>query len=239
MRTRYAMVCGLALCGTAGCGEGEVPIGEAGAAVATGEWAGYIENVQFQSGSDAIHMNVTGSQGDQIEGVVTFGAGSPPPVAVDPDVGYPTGAACGYQPGVTEGFAYTVLAGNMSVARLQFGIDARELWKTWCELQTSYEWGADGQLFSCLPPLGFGGDDNGCYLVDEQQNETPVDCCKKDMCLSGGSDVCQCHADGCTVELNGAAIHFDLTIDGDAAVGSVGGEAGIGGAGLIRMLRTP
>jgi hypothetical protein len=231
------MVCGLALCGTAGCGEGEVPIGEAGAAVAIGEWAGYIENVQFQSGSDAIHMNVTGSQGDQIEGVVTFGAGSPPPVAVDPDVGYPTGPACGYQPGVTEGFAYTVLAGNMSVARLEFGIDARELWKTWCELQTSYEWGADGP-FSCLPNASvIGGDENGCYLLDEQQNSTPVDCCKQTMCF--WDQVCECHLDGCGIELNGAAIRFDLTIDGDAAVGSVGGEAGIGGAGLIRMLRTP
>jgi len=218
-----------------GCNEGEVPIGEAGSAIAVGEWEGYIENVHFASGSDAIRMNITGGQADHIEGTVSFGSGAPPSPPTDPDVGYPEGLECGFS-GVNdnlpfEGFEHTVISGTMSSARLQFALELREVWRAWCELQTPIADAVNDGRYMCLPNANSGMlEDGTCHVA-----ETPVDCCKLQLCHSGSSG-CQCTVSGCTVPLVEEGVHFDLKIDGDNADGTV---VGLGEVGLVRLIRQP
>jgi len=242
MRVRTTGAALLVMVALLGCDEGEVPIGEAGAAIAVGEWEGYIENVHFASGSDAIRMNITGGQADQIEGIVSFGSGPPPPPPTDPDVSYPEGTKCGFHDArealPSEGFEHSLISGTMSSARLQFSLQLREVWRAWCELQTPIADTVNDGRYMCLPNSNSSSgvlEDGTCLLADDAGNETSVDCCKLTLCL-GGSSGCECTADSCTVPLVPEGVHFDLKVDGDTADGTV---VGLGDVGLVRLIRMP
>lgn len=77
-----------------------------------------------------------------VTGTVFFGNGPPLAPPTDPNVGYPPGyvgniAVVPTTVSPLEDFAFTVLGGTYTPPRLTLGIDTAELWKKWCELQTT------------------------------------------------------------------------------------------------------
>lgn len=179
-----------------------------------GAWEGYVENYMFPSGSDAVHLTITAANGAHVCGKVSFGTGTPPAPATDPNVGYPpsieesaarsagAGGSANFD-AASEAYPLTILNGQATSTRVQFQVDTKELWKGWCELQTPYlQSGAD---YGCIPASGWasaGG--NGCFL----NNGAPLDCAKAQLCSSA---ICTCTARGCTVSPQGD-VSFDLHV---------------------------
>jgi hypothetical protein len=178
-----------------------------------GVWDGYVENLAFASGSDAVHVTITAANDTEVCGHVAWGQGVPPPPPTDPNVGYPpsfvdasrNGGAAG-APGfeVAEGFPMTVLNGHATSARVQFQVAQKEFWRAWCEMQTPYPAQARGDLYLCVPNIGWTGVPNGCALSNGQ----PIDCAKLELC---NRQICACTASGCTVSPAGD-VNFDLHV---------------------------
>jgi hypothetical protein len=209
-----------------------------------GTWDGYIENYIFPSGSDAVHITVTAANDAHLCGKVTLGEPKILPPAVDPNVGYPpgffanggAGGASGYD-GAEEGFAMTILNGQSTSTRVQFQVDPMELWRAWCDLQTSYPYPPSGG-YECIPytvsaTLGTGGASsgtvgpNGCSLPNGQS----IDCGKFQLCAL---QTCTCSATGCSVNPQGN-IAFDLHVQ-DA--NSLSGSATVAGIHNVYLGRT-
>jgi hypothetical protein len=105
-------------------------------------------------------------------------------------------------------FAFTVLSGEcIDHQVLSLQVDPKEMWKTWCELQTPYEFestlsapdaGIESSATTCGPALGYGclplsGDLTGT-IAEAGTNTTctatlcsgdpfPVDCEKTELCM--------------------------------------------------------
>jgi hypothetical protein len=184
-------------------------------------WTGYLENFQFPSGSDAVKLSfATDPTGDVVVGTVTFGAGSPPPPATDPDAAYPPGATQIATTTVVEGFPYTIARGTLVGSRLRFTIWETEVWSGWCALQTQFP----GSTW-CLPNGGtYYEDTNGMcsYQSSPSAQTTPVNCTKLALCTSG---VCACESGGCTVTFYGS-VEFDMALSINGANGSITGQLG-------------
>jgi len=220
----------------AGCNEGEVPIGESGAAALVGAWRGYIENYQFPSGSDVITVTVQSGSGTEFGGVVTFGTGPmlSPPTA--PDVGYPPGIGAAGPVQSTrrafEGFEYTILDASLTDTRMRFGIANHELWKAWCELQTPFSQQPGSDSYGCLPNWGYMTGET-CSQPDPATGMVvPRDCGQLYLCEV--EMVCECTAQQCTVTVESPDVTFDLSVAGDRADGSV---VGIGDIHNVRLTR--
>jgi hypothetical protein len=187
--------------------------GDASPLGATQMWTGYLENFQFPSGSDVVRLSfATDPTGDVVVGTVTFGAGSPPPPATDPDTRYPPGPTQISTTTVVEGFPYTIARGTLTASRLRFTIWETEVWTMWCALQTpvpNSPW--------CLPNEGasIAGPDL-CYQTVQ------VNCDKLTLCLGG---VCACTGAGCVVSYFGG-VEFDMALSLNGADGSITGQLG-------------
>jgi hypothetical protein len=120
-----------------------------------------------------------------------------------------------------EGLPMTILDGRTTGPRLQFQTTVTELWKTWCELQTSYAYGADGAvLYSCAPYSGGYRYSQGFCVVDLPCGRSErVDCGRLTLCQPSGG-VCQCTASGCTADPTGDST-FDVRVVGTNIDGSV------------------
>jgi hypothetical protein len=207
---------------TSGCSNGQASLGNAPEVMepepeTTLVWDGYIENFQFTSGSDAIHVELDVSASPTVTGTVLFG-GAPllPPVS-DPDVGYPSGLDRDGPPGGLpyEGFQFTATDGDLTQDRLRFNVSRLEVWAGWCALQTPIlSEGADPPFYGCLIN-SYTWDDTGCI-----SGNAPIDCGKLYLCNL--SRTCECVDTGCTVE-SGEDLAFDLLLDQDQAHGSVTG----------------
>ncbi len=189
-----------------------------------GTWDGYIENLVWPSGSDALRVVIRAANASHVCGTVTFGQGTPPPPPTDPEVGYPPGYEQGgptptLQDALFEGFPMALLEGKATEFRLQFGATSRELWKSWCELQTSYV--TSTGLYNCLPEPSEEtfSPPSGCSEVTRDGTYLPLDCGKLALCLTL-YPVCTCSIDGCTVPPY-PEVRFDMRITGGAAQGSV------------------
>jgi hypothetical protein len=213
---------------------GSVPLGPAWI------YKGYIENFMFASGSDTVVMNLQFPADGTVTGNVYFGDGPPLVPPTNPEVGYPIGATQDAPGASVEGFAFTVLGGKDDSGRVTLQIDPREMFKKWCELQTSYPFynpttpAADGGAvggglvgYGCLPNDGFATSSTGaCSLSPADGGVVPVDCGKLRLCLQDRS-TCDCTATACTVDLVTSTTHtFDMQQTGDALSGS---EVGIPG----------
>ena len=156
-----------------------------------GQWVGRIENYQFPSGSNLVHLFIEGADDKSFCGSVTFGVGPLPPPATNPDVGYPPGVdiqllhSTPAWHGPYEGFNYRLSQATVSGNDIRYTIYTREAWKSWCVLQASYP---ENRYFRCMPN-GIGemsreaGADGGaeCALVDSS-NRTVIDCDKLILC---------------------------------------------------------
>jgi hypothetical protein len=194
-----------------------------------GVWEGYIENLKFASGSDAIRVAVTSATSAQACGKVTLGKGTPPAPATDPDIAYPPGyKPIGADPDDaffsidrTEGSPLSMVAGTAEATRFKFGADWYELWQSWCALQTPIP-AMGGASFGCLGAEGGAISDQGCFArVGDQM--VPLDCGKYLLCST--SNKCTCTMTSCRVERI-ARWAFDLRITGDQAAGSVKTDLG-------------
>ncbi len=208
----------------------------------SGTYVGYIESFSFPDGSDAVSMTLVFAGDGTVTGSITFGDGPPLPPPTDPDVGYPPGLvttpgmALPFEPPV-EGFAFTALQASYAAPRVRAQLDPREVWKQWCQLQTTiypqYNGDSDGgcgalEGYGCLPNAGFGGledagPDGGCGWYSCQQPWTPIDCGKEALCLPNGSP-CTCTATSCTVVVGTTgAVSFDMQLASGHLDGSVTG----------------
>jgi hypothetical protein len=71
--------------------------------------------------------------------------------------------------------------------------------------------------WGCLPNVGGGFDENGCYL-GTPANRQPVNCDKWSLCMMGG--VCTC--DACACRNTDGAWTVDLARNGDRLDGTMG-----------------
>lgn len=190
----------------------------------TGTWKGYVENHQFEDGSDALKMTLA-SVTASVSGQVTLGDSPPLPPPSDPNVGYPPGVSGGGPGGwqkVYPGFAYSLLEASFDGQRLQAKIALAEPFKQWCELQTSYVDEVNPGMYACLPNWGGAGSNGACFQENPKTGQkVSVDCGKFELCALGGSP-CKCSASGCTAELT-AGIKFDIVLAPPKADGSVAG----------------
>jgi hypothetical protein len=192
-----------------------------------GSWTGYVENYQFDSGSDVIKLVLSVDAG-RLGGKVTYGVGTPPPPATDPNTGYPTSVFEFGRPYYWEGFAYSIVAGTYGSHRLRFNVDSLELWSGWCALQPAP---TDGST-TCLPQSSSVtvGQDN-CSFTKLDGTTVPVDCGKIALCfgMMPGAGVCNCSPAGCVA---GSPYNpdgdtaFDVFIAAGTASGSVSGSFG-------------
>ena len=213
-----------------------------------GRWEGYVENQRYVSGSDALLLVISGANESALCGSVTFGMGTPPAPATDPDAAYPPAQfpynilAVGKEPGRYEGFPFTLVDGKVTLPVVQFRMTVNEIWKGWCELQTPYPWEDAGSpdAFSCMPneEVQFT-EGQGCWFRLPDGGQLPIACGKTALC--GGQKSCSCTAAGCKgrtiqAELEHGDLQFDLNLDGNALDGNYAGGAGRGN---VRFTRAP
>lgn len=192
-----------------------------------GTWVGYAENYEFSPGSDAIRIVFD----SESSGYVVLGAGTAPPPATDPNIGYPPNFDIWGPPHHYPGFRYTLQKVSVSSERVRFSISLGELWREWCALQTPRQHGPD--RYGCLPNLGYRGGhaDAGCAQLDDRgQNPIPVDCGKLHLCTHG--QVCVCNAKECVANSSGS-VPFDFRWQHDELEGS----SGLGQRAVLRLKR--
>lgn len=157
----------------------------------SGTYTGYIESYQFPDGSDAVVMTLDFASNGAITGTVFFGSGPALALATDPNVGYPPGFGSLHvsQQVPLEGFDFTVLGGTYTAPRVQMSIEQEEIWKHWCEIQTTIYPVDNGNApdGGCGTPLGYGclpnaatmGSAGGSCAISwcQQQAWMPVDSC--------------------------------------------------------------
>jgi hypothetical protein len=171
---------------------------------------------RFPSGSPRIRLEVSIANGETFpSGALTFGDAPPPPLATDPEVGYPVEPDVSLPPGSTddslrppvEGFVYSAAEFGASRDIAAFGnedfyeeglsIDGKlelsfapgEVFASWCALQTAE---------TCPPNQQMSWDDaNNCTYGDAL---IPTDCLKATQCASA---VCTCSGTSpCTPSFN-------------------------------------
>ena len=187
-----------------------------------GTWHGYIESQGAPWDDLTLVLNGASVAGG-LCGTLTVGAGTPPPPATDPSVGYPDPDATYLQEKpsrILPGFALTLLNGTTDGARVRFSVGQTEPWKGWCGLQVSYGPSA-GSKCNCLPAWSTeGSSDNSCKLLDPTgTQDIVVNCAKLTLC-DNTAGTCQCNDSGCTAALDTAVTNFDLRFAGDEAEGS-------------------
>ncbi len=191
-------------------------------------WTGYVESYKFKSGADQIKMRFRSASDGTLEGTVSFGKGSPPAAASDPNVVYPPGGANGdYYP--SEGYWYPLLGtltpapvnGNRLLARVQFN----DFWAGWCGLQKPGSNGIDARCLS--KGFWYKGSPDGCRWGTSEADQVPVTCETLEYCLMVRG-LCSCNQDSCWPAPSHNVVQFDvLLIDGQAS-GSVRDDNSIG-----------
>jgi hypothetical protein len=202
-----------------------------------GVWTGYLENLQFPSGSDAVSLTFAeDATGAGTLTVVLGSAAALPPPPTDPGQVWPvptedTTTLKNY-PRIAEGFAYPAHEVVWEGSRVKFKVASAQAWTVWCGLQTSYPSNnyPPGQ-YSCVPggsgAFSWGPDAGGgpatCFGEDcKSLTDIPVTCGQLALCVSGGR--CACNTTGC----GPSPLHdlsFDLTFAGASATGSGTGLA--------------
>ena len=206
-------------------------------------FTGYIESYKFPDGSDTVVMKLTFANGGTITCTVRFGAAPDLPPATDPNATYPPGFPNAAMDWPFEGFDFTVLGGTYAAPpRVQLSIGIGEVWKHWCEIQTTiyplYALGSatDGGCgtvsgYGCLPndvggTRGGTGGENCTWYDCAYPTPQSIDCGKLFLCTLGPSGICSCTASSCTIPipLTGPGdTAFDMQLTSGALDGSVTG----------------
>ncbi len=177
-----------------------------------GQWLGYANGLQLQSGSDRVLLDIAAVGPDgQVIGTASFGTEGTLAPAVDGGMGYPPQALLpgnGFGLFPVETFAYPMTGTyDASSERLLVTVQVNEVWTTWCALQPSYAWGTDS--YNCVPNCGFGSDGTSCTLPCED-GEIVMACDAFRLCDS--DRVCECDEASCTFA-TGPELELDLHLD--------------------------
>jgi len=174
-----------------------------------GTWQGQLEDFYLQR-LKALTLVINGVSAKGMCGSLKWGDGEPPPPATDPAAPYPSpyiydvmgvGGSPGYTP--LDGFTYTVTQGAVRDRTVRLSIGTRELWQSWCELQTSYPYPEGSGCVPYSDSYSWGADPNGTCVIGNQ-NFTNFTCFA---CLSG---LCACEENGCTA--GGASGDFEIAL---------------------------
>jgi hypothetical protein len=195
-----------------------------------GTWTGFIETLPSSTGAMTL---VFAQQADgSVTGTLAFGTAAPPTP--------PTSAGDVFPPGFNgqladetypyPGFAYAITNVSFDGTRLQLGIVANELWSTWCQLQTSYDWAPykPGQC-GCLPYWGGTGDNDAspgyCEIMAPGTTNPQQFPCALSVChaYEPSETPCSCTSAGCTFEMQAPASTLDVQLTGSQLAGSISG----------------
>jgi hypothetical protein len=213
------------IAGASACTVAPTPVpdagGVAGATLAplVGTWTGYAET------SDNMTLVFTQQADGSVTGSLTFGTGSPPaPPTSRTDIFPPGfGGDVNSVPLPYIGFLYTATDVSFDGTRLQLGVVNNELWKTWCGLQKSFEWGPNSPwACGCLPNWPGMGAAGSCSLQNPATGAAEAIPCA----LVGPCSVypiCSCDATGCSVDMQNASTRLDVQLAGDKLDGSIAG----------------
>jgi hypothetical protein len=196
-----------------------------------GTWEGTIQGAADNEAS-TMRLQILGANSNGLCGTVTFGihtaAVTLPPVT-DPSTEYPPdmlGPSNYPLPNVYSqpilGLPYAMQNGTILGERATFQIGYKEVFKEWCEVQKSYPMWADCTVFSCEPGNGRSTSEPTYSYYTEQPNVRFYDTIER-MTMCKGSVICQCNVEHCIANRDGLLL-FDLTFDGDQAIGSFNGQ---------------
>ena len=194
----------------------------------SGTWHGYVELAQ--SPWDDLTLTIQGKdQAGNPCGTLTMGEGSVPAPATDPDAGYlaDTSNSSLAIPAIIRsappGDPLDILNVTFDGTRLTFSASYQEPYRSWCQLQTSYQYAENSpDSCGCLPGWSGGGSDAGCYLIDPTTNASEsVSCPKMGLC---GASVCSCNATGCDASPNNGPM-FDLRLTSANALEGANSES--------------
>ncbi len=206
-----------------------------------GQWLGQTWEVQDPDCDQTKRVVIQiapSNEKESVLGLVTFGDRDPPPPAVDPEVGYPPGFASDPDAydlacpgmGYLDGFPYSIRNGRFDQnGRFTFRIAVKELYQTWCSLQTSYN--VNG--YSCTPPLNLV-DHLACgdqwssrfglepppHSVPIEDHECPIDLGKFVLCTYDLYGPCNCNDQGCVAAMD-RVIRFDLLLEQETMQGII------------------
>lgn len=223
------------------CSDGQVSIGEQNPVTETktglqafvGQWDGYIQAHTFIDGSDRVRLSV----GDDGKGTIRFGQTELWPKATDPNAKFPPDfpqcTSCSTDlPEVWDGFAYTLNGLQFEANRLRGTAGSTEIFKNWCELQTShhyYDLRNDKDSYTCST-CRTGGDDVsasdycsvwGAELCATElatggsvafPNPPVLDLCERDLLCKAASPTCECDPNGCRLAAPAQDAALDATV---------------------------
>lgn len=195
-----------------------------------GVWEGAVQDQFFQ---DVIPLRVEllgASERDGVCGRVRWSEGDPLPAPTEPRERWPDDPRLGFGGNTSfmyEGHTYTMLDGGARADQVRFRITAAELWRPWCELQTS-SWHPNRMIHSCLPPhdsLENVGTDFTCVLHEQGGSDIILD---PGVCQLCYTQVCTCNSERCVADPRNVhdSLKFDLRFDAESAIGVVTGLYG-------------
>jgi hypothetical protein len=191
-------------------------------AAIVGEWVGYYQGTSIDDESSTFRLKILGANATKgVCGTLTFGAHTAAiamPVATNPAT-VPAETALG---SVMLGAPYTLLDGALDGQRVTFSYSQPEVYKSWCELQTSYPTDNSCTRFQCLSSSSSIERESAgvCYLTNQDgSNKHSYSCLGIDICVMYSASGCVCNATGCTAVMSGSGVLFDLTFTGDQATG--------------------
>jgi hypothetical protein len=197
-----------------------------------GTWEGYVQGSPIGDEKSSLRLNILGANSNGLCGTLTVGTHTEPvtfPAATDPTAWYPPT----FSPdelrsgsfGPILGYVYTVLSGEIAGQRTTFDVSYREIFNTWCELQTSYAKNLAYPEYGCLPANSGGYLSNDpadqCYISLMSGERQYVPCAQGWLCRDMNS-VCSCTSAGCTAASGG--LRFDLLFNGNQAAGTFGSD---------------
>ncbi|HEX5101056.1 MAG TPA: hypothetical protein VFV94_16210 [Polyangiaceae bacterium] len=182
-----------------------------------GTWQGQLEDFYLQR-IRPLTLVINGASSHGMCGSLKWGDGEAPPPATDPSAAYPSpnvydvmgyGGSPGYSP--LDGVTYTIVQGAVRDRSVRLSIGPRELWRSWCELQTSYPIEVG---YSCLPYSDVGyswGPEPDGICTAGKRSFSNFACF---ICLAG---VCECDERSCTASTSDH-LELALTLSSDGRV---------------------
>jgi hypothetical protein len=198
-----------------------------------GTWTGHAETLTAPDG--VLTLTFTEESGGTVNGSLTLGSSPPPPHATSKTAPYPpdldTAGHADVNDGVADwtqvpdpypGFPYTVRHVSFDGTRLRLDFLLLEVWKGWCELQTSYAY--EDQAISddpcqCLPSGEEDIRSGQCFHANDMGVPEPISCTIFALCDS--TSPCFCRSTGCTIDPNGSSGTLDVKLESNQLIGSV------------------
>jgi len=183
-----------------------------------GTWHGMVDSATAPFDDATLVISGRDANG-HVCGTYTVGNAAAPPLATNPNVGYPANQSYGdvdAQP--IDGAPLSLLKASLVGSRLSFYYAVAESRRGWCQLQRSYDAPMAGRCY-CLPPWpSTQNNPTDCSLTDPRSGPRAVNCGQLSLCLGL---YCACNSTGCDATQDTTLV--DVTFDGDNAAGSVAG----------------